>query len=396
MADFLLYEAKTALLIAAAYILFKLALSRETLFGLNRVVLLCSAVLAFILPLCVITVHRTVELPMAAAPYNAEVTAASLDAAGMGKVQDALAPTEPWWVVALAAVYAAGVVVMLARMAAGISGLFRMIRGGKRKRVFKGSPVIVTEKRISAFSWMRWIVMSREDYEEGSIHVFEHEKAHIRLGHSADVLFMEFMTLLQWFNPFVWMLRSELRAVHEYEADARVICSGTPQREYQYSLIQKAIGASGYSITNGFNHSILKNRIAMMTKSRSSASRGLRVLYAIPLVAVTLAANARTVTYYLYAPAAEVQEPQEKGVVLEIREAGIYSEGKAISAEEARELVAASSEATVTIKADGSVKCGIVTDLKDSLRQVSGIRIKYELIGNGPSAAPRLEPTPSD
>ena len=106
---------------------------------------------------------------------------------------------------------------------------------------------------------MKWIVLSREDYESGNTHILKHERAHIRLGHARDLLTIDILSAMQWFNPVMRMLKDDLRAVYEYEADDAVLREGANIKEYQYSLIRKAVSASGYSITNSFNHSSLRN-----------------------------------------------------------------------------------------------------------------------------------------
>ena len=145
---------------------------------------------------------------------------------------------------------------------------------------------------------MKYIVLSEKDYSEKHDEILIHEKAHIRLGHSWDILFINLFTALQWFNPVIWMLRSDLRAIHEYEADREVLKSGINATQYQFLLIKKAVGLSGHSITNSFNHSTLKKRITMMSCKKSTFVKALRVLYAIPLIGICLAANAKTdITY---------------------------------------------------------------------------------------------------
>ena len=110
-----------------------------------------------------------------------------------------------------------------------------------------------------------------------------------------DLLLVDFLSAFQWFNPAIWMLRADLQELHEYEADDAVLRSGANLKEYQYLLIRKAVSKSGYSVANSFNHSILKNRITMMSKSKSSLKRGLRVLYLLPLVCLGVGLQAQTV-----------------------------------------------------------------------------------------------------
>ena len=107
------------------------------------------------------------------------------------------------------------------------------------------------------FSWMKYIVLSRSDYEANDASILAHERGHIRRHHSLDLLLVDSLTALQWFNPAMWMLRQDLRAIHEYEADAAVLSQGINMRQYQYLLIQKAVSQCGYSVANGISQAVL-------------------------------------------------------------------------------------------------------------------------------------------
>ena len=147
---------------------------------------------------------------------------------------------------------------------------------------------------------MGHIVISEADWSNHETAVIDHEKAHVALRHSIDVLITDIIAALQWFNPAIWMLRIDLRAVHEYEADDTVLRTGTDIRSYQYLLISKAAAMNGYTIANNFNHSILKNRIFMMEKETSTRRSLLKALYLLPLVCISLALNAQTKVNYVY------------------------------------------------------------------------------------------------
>ena len=292
MFAFIIYELKVAVILAAFYLCFKCFLSQEKLHRVNRIVLISTAILSFALPLCVITIHKTMTVPALvgadlAASSEIQANVSTLPAIGSRFSLESLAII----------IYLAGVFAVLTSIIVGVARVKRLI-GNSEKKQMEGCDVMVCDKSVSPFSWMNWIVMSREDYDSGNRHILEHEKAHIRLGHSKDVLLVDILSAFQWFNPAMWLLKKDLCAIHEYEADDAVLRGGVNIKEYQYSLIRKAVSASGYSITNSFNHSILKNRITMMSKSNASRMRGLRVLYILPLVCGALALNAKTVTDY--------------------------------------------------------------------------------------------------
>ena len=154
--------------------------------------------------------------------------------------------------------------------------------------------LVRTDQPVIPFSWYRYIVMSEKDLAENGEAIVLHEKAHLRLRHSFDLLVTDLAGCLQWFNPAMWLLRRELRAIHEYEADEAVLDSGVDARQYQLLLIRKAAGGRWYSVANSFNHSKLKNRITMMLRKRSSRWAGARVLFLLPLTGLALGAFART------------------------------------------------------------------------------------------------------
>jgi TonB family protein len=197
-----------------------------------------------------------------------------------------------------------------------------LIRRSEQHAQPDGTTLCVTgNAEVAPFSWMHYIVMNRKDYEALDAAILTHERGHIRLRHSWDVLLVDLLTALQWFNPAMWMLRQDLRAIHEYEADGAVLSQGINARQYQYLLISKATGIGGYSIANGISHSTLKNRITMMLHKKSSRSSLLKLLALLPIVGITLALNARTVTDYVY------DEPQKQTPVKIGKKAGTVKMG---------------------------------------------------------------------
>ena len=288
MLDFLIYEAKVAVALAIFYMFFRLLLKKETFHRFNRIVLLTASTLSFVLPFCIITVRKTMELPdIQVGEITAEPVVASVAAEA--------APSVPWWSVALAVIFFMGVLYVLVRLVVSVLSICRIVRQGELVGTEDGCKIIVTDRDIDPFSWMRYIVLSRQDWDGHHAPIITHEKAHITYGHSVDLLLVDFLSAFQWFNPAIWMLRADLQELHEYEADDAVLRSGANLKEYQYLLIRKAVSKSGYSVANSFNHSILKNRITMMSKSKSPLMRGLRVLYLLPLVCLGLSLQAQTV-----------------------------------------------------------------------------------------------------
>ena len=368
MSEFLTYSLRTGACIAVFYLFFKLLLSRETFHAFNRALVLAATAVSFVLPLCVITVQRTLparetvstsdEYPYPAyadivtpaadtptdAPAGGSFSAARVMAASATPLpEETVAPeseetvmpepevmvaplTEedilsdhtsaesvaavqpsvseavetsrgveiPWRQIG-AVIYLVGVAAVIFVTVRSIVGLHRLMRRGRCERLDDGTTLVRMDENVAPISWCRNIVISERDLRENGAAILAHERAHVRLHHSLDLLLVDLAGAVQWFNPAMWLLRRDLRAIHEYEADAAVIASGVDARSYQLLLIRKAVGGRWYSIANSFNHSKLKNRITMMLREKSSRRTRARALLLLPLAGLALGAFAETV-----------------------------------------------------------------------------------------------------
>lgn len=294
MTEFLIYQGKAAIALAVFYMFYRLLLSKETFHRFNRIVLLGTAALSFVLPLCVITLKEVVVVPAMTGSSETIIDEVAETVAMVPEV------SVPIWPVVFCSIFTLGALAVLVHVVISIIGIRRIISKGSRQTLESGETLIITETDTAPFSWMKYIVISREDYESGYSQILTHEKAHIALRHSWDILFVDMITALQWFNPAIWMLKADLRALHEFEADDAVLRSGANIKEYQYLLIRKAVSKSGYSVANSFNHSTLKARITMMLNKKSSRMSAWKALYVIPLVGISLAATAETRVDYQY------------------------------------------------------------------------------------------------
>ena len=298
--EFLAYDLKVAVLVAVFYMFYRLLLSRETFHGVNRMVLLLTAVASFVLPLCVITIHKTVVINHAEADVAIGYLSAEV-------VDDAAMPFRQ---MAAIAAFFIGMIVTLGYTIMSVVRVWLLIQRSEQHQQADGTVVCVAPGEVSPFSWMKYIVLSRSDYEANDASILAHERGHIRRHHSLDLLLVDSLTALQWFNPAMWMLRQDLRAIHEYEADAAVLSQGINMRQYQYLLIQKAVSQCGYSVANGISHSTLKNRINMMLHKNSSRASLLKLLALTPIVGMTLALQAETVNDYV------IEQPQNQTKVV--------------------------------------------------------------------------------
>ena len=313
MSLFLTYELKVAVLIAVFYIFWRLLVANETWHRLNRIVLLSTALASFVLPLCVITIHQTVEVmpPVAdTLPLPTDETAMPIESAPIVANTETERPFN--WLLPLTIIYIIGVVVVLSKILLSLWRLYRMRVESEVYPLSDGYLMAVCEKVSTPFSWWNTVFMNHNDYEKGTNALLTHELGHLRLHHSADVLLVELLTALQWFNPAMWMLRADLRTIHEYEADQQVISHGFNDIQYLQLLIRKAAGQSGYSLANGISNSALKKRVTMIMKPKSNHRQWLRYAYLLPIIAISLYASCETKTDY--------QTKEESALILKVKD----------------------------------------------------------------------------
>ena len=292
MGIFLIYILKSAVCLSLFYLFYRLLLSKETFHRFNRIALLGILFLSLLIPFIEVTTAHQTELSqtvltveqllmMAEAMDPAEVSVAQPEELSIS------------WVQVLLLFYLVGIIFFACRNLYSLSRLLLLIKSGKRERLKGGVRLIVLEREVAPFSWMRYIVISRKDLEEDGREILIHEMAHIQNRHSIDLLVADICIFFQWFNPGIWLLKQELQNIHEYEADETVINEGIDAKDYQLLLIKKAVGTRLYSMANSFNHSKLKKRITMMLKEKSNPWARLKYLYVLPLATIAVTAFAR-------------------------------------------------------------------------------------------------------
>ena len=366
MLSFLIYEGKVAIVLAVFSLFYRLLLKRESFHRLNRVVLVGMMLVSFLLPMCVITIHKPMEMASQQIPEEVSSIAGIAGTA-----------SGAWWPMALSILFFVGVVFVLARELVSILSVLRIIRQGECVQEEEGCKIIITNRDVGPFSWMKYIVLSRQDWASPHASILTHEKAHIQYRHSVELLLVDILSAFQWFNPAIWVLRMDLQELHEYEADDAVLRSGANLKDYQYLLVKKAVGKSGYSVANSFNHSILKNRITMMSKTKSTLTRGLRVLWLIPLMCMCVGLQTQTVyddlpirpegTVVLNLNADGLVYVNGSGYGFEIEKVGRYLRGS-IGNRVAPQL-------TIQVMASPEAPAGSAEQLKDELRKVGLLKI---------------------
>lgn len=290
---------KSAVTLALLYSLFYFFLKKETFHKFNRVCLLFTLVASLVLPL----VHINVSHPTA---VNQAVIASTEYVTTLPTIvvtPETKAPLLTWNDV-LAGIYWTGLCIMLLYLILQLVQTYLLIKGGLRHTDKFGNTVILKDDVKSPFSIFHYIVMSVEDYENHRQNILTHEQEHIRMCHSYDLLLLEVVKVIQWFNPFVWFLENDLKTLHEYQADEAVINQGIDAKQYQQLLVVKAVGNRLQPFANNLRRGSLKKRIIMMYQKKSNRWMMLKALFIIPVACFAL--------YTFATPKADSPVPQVK------------------------------------------------------------------------------------
>lgn len=305
MGTICIYAIKSAICLAIMYIPYMLLLRNETFYRFNRIVLVGILLLSLALPMFNISPLAFLDnTEMGEA--NRAITEVGIPMIEIGTLRAELgydgqqtltnAPAQDksiGWAEIVVVLYIAGLsVTLIIKLVQLLRMLSFMRKGCLWTSEEDGVKTYCHIRNLAPFSWMNNIVISEHDYNEGGREILMHEQAHIRCGHSYDVCLVAVCEVVQWFNPFIWLLSSSLADVHEYEADAEVLSKGVDASSYQMLLIKKAVGTSSYAFANSFNHSLLKKRITMMLKKKSSPWMRTKALYVIPMAGIALSAFA--------------------------------------------------------------------------------------------------------
>ncbi|MDE5751791.1 MAG: M56 family metallopeptidase [Duncaniella sp.] len=278
------YSLVSGLLLLAMYPVYKWLMAGERQHGYNRLILYLVYASSLLLPAAVPSVRAFVD--RIASPVSASVPAAEIEIGlPLVSVVEHEASLLPAVFLGL---YLVGALLSLLFTILVMVRLISVISRGTRRSIGSYTLIITPSRGIAPFSWLRYIVMSRDDYESSGRVITVHELRHLALYHWVDLLIAQCVAIFQWYNPAAWLMREELKAVHEYQADEAVIASGADMRQYQMLLVKKAVGARFPSLANSLNHSKLKKRITMMYKSRSSVVRRMRAVALLPAAAAAL------------------------------------------------------------------------------------------------------------
>jgi len=342
MNPFLVYILKVSLLTAVFVLLYHLLLRRDTFHRTARIVLVSSLIISYILPFCVITIHKPapvveepevvaiqspVAVPAAPSRYfvqpeiqqeqrqiqqerNQIEEQVRIQALPQQEVQQTvILPNSNQslpiperkhidWIFVSIIIYALGVVCLIILRLLSALKVMGVINRGRTIVKKDGCSIVISSDNIRPFSWMNSIVLPEDMAQSESLWnsaVVRHEHSHVSHHHSIELLAIDILSAFQWFNPAVWLLRHDLCCVQEFQADASVLESGLDKLEYEKSLLSIATGGLSIPLVNGLGESYLRTRIKMMNRNLSRKGNLFKLIYLPVVMALALGLMSNTV-----------------------------------------------------------------------------------------------------
>ena len=279
------YIIKSALALALLYTCTMPLLEKETFHRLNRIIILGCLILSFIVPF----IHFTGGTNPTVNMLRQAVQLQEIMIDGNGSEQSI-------WNLAdiMICIYIIGVVAIFTMTVVQTASMILRLRKCEQIADNRGNIIVLTDYAISPFCFFHYIVMSHDDYTNNRGFILTHEQEHIRLHHYIDLVVLQLATIIQWFNPFVWLIGKNLKAIHEFEVDEAVLNKGIDATKYQQFLVIKAVGNRLQPFANNLNKESLKRRIIMMNQKKSNKWMMLKALFVIPVATLAVSVFANT------------------------------------------------------------------------------------------------------
>lgn len=279
MGNLLAYLIVSGLIMVFMYLMYKLFLARDKQNVFNRGILL----LIYLISFCAFPIYNQISKIKEVKPAIEK----TFNITDLGNFSIGTSE-QPIWGTVLIWIFLMGATTVAVKTILTWIRIIRVVHSGEKIKKDNYTLILINNDKIAPFSWIRYLVINRNDFYNKNSAIIVHELKHINSWHWLDLVVAQIVCVINWFNPVAWLMRDELMLVHEYQADMAVLESGHNPQEYQMLLIKKAVGAKFPSLVNSINHSKLKKRISMMYKSKSDAKCKWKALVLVPMVVLAL------------------------------------------------------------------------------------------------------------
>ena len=313
----IIYLVKSTLLLGLLFGLYKLLLENEKMHRFNRFFLLFALVFGLTAPLISFEIQPEqsiagIQMQEVEQVVNAPAEAVNRSVQPLINPEQGLSPdpeitpntaNESNWSIGtlnvILALYGAITLFLLIRFGAGLLEIRNKVRVGTRKELDHATLVLL-EEPITPQSFLDYIFLDKQPFESGEIEpeILNHEFTHVRQYHSFDVLLIEFLKVIFWFNPLMYLYKHAIQLNHEFLADEAVVSSGSSINDYQELLIRLSTRNKKLNTSSSINFSLTKKRLKMMGKKISKIKVGAVWLFVLPLsVALVIVFTAQTDEY---------------------------------------------------------------------------------------------------
>jgi len=389
MISYLIYSSISLALLLFIYRFF---LEKEKRFTFNRVFLLWCLIFSFLIPLIPIGLAQS-EMPWSALFASGETEKTSYAISeGLWLESDvqATAMENESAAISSKTLYAIAFLIYVSISALLFIRLIRIIHRiqlkirRNPKRFIQGCEVVLLNEYVVPHTFINTVFLNRKQFEHSNIpqEVLNHEFTHARQKHSLDILFVEILKIIFWFNPLLYLYKHAIALNHEYLADEAVISKGTVIKNYQRMLLKTMEGSAIHGLVSSFNFSLTKRRLQMMTQTKTKGKFLFKLAMLLPLFAgLSLMLGCEPTTNEV---TDEIESVDEVSIEI-LDDSVLLVNEKPMTLDELEGYLSdlPKSPELVQMKVNPDAEFGVITDVQTILRKYDALRISYSTMTEG-------------
>jgi len=278
---FIIYQLEAAICLAVFYCFYKLLLSKDANHQLKRGYIITTGFLSFLIP--ALTINFTINANIAYTPVT-HIVRITQQFTSYTPTPQATSTLDPWQL--LFWIWGIGLMAMTTRMLISLYSVNKIL---KESTTATNASFRITSNKIQSFSFFKAIVLNKQHFQSKAMkYILAHEQTHASQLHTLDILFVELIKSLQWFNPFAWTMAKEAMLNMEYIADNKVLTRYNDTTAYQLAIVKFSNHAGNNLLRTEFSKTNLKSRITMMNNINNQKSGGGKYILLIPVLLLLL------------------------------------------------------------------------------------------------------------
>lgn len=278
------YIIVASIILSIFYIVYRVVFRNVANFNQLRIYLLFSILVSVVVPLLNISVNVNLftepKTPISL-PFHELTTTASIPS-----INTPVEQSIDWNQILISTYFVVSIILIIRLLLVATALVIRFYKSEREK---VDNYTLISTNKQNTFSFFHWIFINKQNStNEEFQQIVLHEKIHASQYHSIDVILIELLAAVMWFNPLVWMMKKSIQLVHEYLADEGALSTGIDRLRYQALLVNQSAEERLICLSSSFNHSLIKKRMIMMTKSKFNQKSKLRILTLVPITAFAL------------------------------------------------------------------------------------------------------------